>query len=79
MCFNISVSSCPCELRTDPIFSWVKVSSVIQTLLAAHIKGKMSNLLIKRSTEMKRKNITLSEPLFIDDLSIFLVDQSFES
>ena len=44
--FNIRVSSCTCELRTDLIFLWFKVSSVIQTLSAAHIKGKMSNLQI---------------------------------
>ena len=40
--FNIRVSSCACELRTDLIFLWIKVSSVIQTLSAAHIKGKIS-------------------------------------
>ena len=39
--FNIRISSLACELRTDLIF---KVSLVIQTLSAAHIKGKMSNL-----------------------------------
>ena len=44
--FNIRVSSCACELRTDLIFLWIKVSSVIQTLSVAHIKGKMFNLLI---------------------------------
>jgi hypothetical protein len=42
--FNITVSSCTCELRTDLIFLWIKVSSVIQTWSAIHIKGKMSNL-----------------------------------
>ena len=35
------------SLWTDLIFLWIKVSSVIQTLSAAHIKGKMSNLPIK--------------------------------
>jgi hypothetical protein len=33
-------------LWTDLIFLWIKVSSVIQTLSAAHIKGKLSNLSI---------------------------------
>jgi hypothetical protein len=42
--FNIRVSSCACELRTDLIFLWIKVSSVIQTLSAAHIKGEIPNL-----------------------------------
>ena len=44
---NIRVSSCACELWTDLIFLWIKVSSVIQTFSVAHIKGKMSNLSIK--------------------------------
>jgi hypothetical protein len=44
--FNIRFSSCPFELRTDLIFLWNQVSSVTQTLSVAHIKGKMSNLLI---------------------------------
>jgi hypothetical protein len=35
-----------CELRTDLIFLWSKVSSVIQTLSVAHMKGKMFNLQI---------------------------------
>jgi hypothetical protein len=35
------------QLRTDLIFLWIKVSSVIQTISAAHINpGKMSNLQI---------------------------------
>ena len=42
--FNIRVSSCPCEFRTDVIFLWIKISSGIQTLSAAHIKEKISNL-----------------------------------
>ena len=42
--FNISISSCSCELQTDLIFLWIKVSSVFQTLSEAQIKGKMSNL-----------------------------------
>ena len=39
--------TCTCELRTDLIFLWIKVSWVIQTLSAAHIKERMSNLPIK--------------------------------
>ena len=35
--------TCACELRSDLIFLWIKVSSVIQTLSAVPIKGKMSN------------------------------------
>jgi hypothetical protein len=42
--FNIRVNSYACELLTDLILLWIKVSSVILTLSAAHIKGKMSNL-----------------------------------
>ena len=35
------------QLRTDLTFLWIKVSSVIQTISAAHINpGKMSNLQI---------------------------------
>ena len=43
MCFT---SDCMINLhiRTDPIFLWINVSSVIQTLSVAHIKGKISNL-----------------------------------
>ena len=44
--FNIRVSSCVYEFWTDLIFLWVKFSSVIQTLSAPNIKGKISNLLI---------------------------------
>jgi hypothetical protein len=33
---NIRVSSCTCELRTDLIFLWIKVSSVIQTISSSH-------------------------------------------
>ena len=45
--FNIRVSSCACELQTDLIFLWIKVSSVIQILSVAHIKGEMSKLLVQ--------------------------------
>jgi hypothetical protein len=34
--FNIRVSSCACELRTELKFLWIKVSSVIQTWSVAH-------------------------------------------
>ena len=34
------------QVTTDLVFLWIKVISVIQTLSAAHIKGKMSNLSI---------------------------------
>jgi hypothetical protein len=46
MCFTFVIDrwTCACELRTDLIFLWFKVSSVIQTLSTAHIRGKMSNL-----------------------------------
>ena len=59
MCFSISVSSCACELRTDLIFLWIKVSSVIQTLSAAHIKGKLSNLQINTGSQQQQKSASL--------------------
>ena len=48
---QIEWKTCACELRTDLIFLWIKDSSVIQTLSAAHIKGKMSNLLINMNSK----------------------------
>jgi hypothetical protein len=42
--FNIRVRSCTWELQPDLILLQIKASSVNQTLSAAHIKRKMSNL-----------------------------------
>ena len=44
---NIRVSSCACGLRNHLLCLWIKVSSVIQTVSAPHIKEKMSNWPIK--------------------------------
>ena len=60
--FNIRVSSSPCELRTDIIFLWIKVSSVIRTLSAALIKWKMSNLqMMKMIGQCDVKHIMTSQ------------------
>ena len=42
-----------CELRTDVMFLWIKVSSVIQTLSAPHIKGKIFNFLRKEKVNVQ--------------------------
>ena len=50
--FNIKVSSWACELWPDLIFFCMKVSSMIQTLSGAHIKGKMLHFLINSVTNL---------------------------
>jgi hypothetical protein len=47
-------------LWTDLIFLWIKVSSVIQTLSAAHIKGKLSNLSINNGMLTRGKKTTIT-------------------
>jgi len=50
-------------LWTDLLFLWFKVSSVIQTLSAAHIKGKLSNLSINNGIMLIRgKQTTITFP-----------------
>jgi hypothetical protein len=48
------------ELRTDLTFLWIKVSTVIQTLSAANIKGKMSNNWVKRLPTIYRYYVLMA-------------------